>query len=119
MFAMVIFSRQERAYCQGEFYGGYSDSRQNNAQYAQAGWSGLKRSKPVLYHVLNFLNPPLLNNVLGNILSFFIAIGCLTAIFGFEGDARAVLILICIYFWTRLISLFVVMNLIGRGVLSP
>lgn len=38
---------------------------------------------------------------------------------GFEGEIKIIMILLSLYLWARIISFFVIISLVGKGVLAP
>ena len=115
----IFITMLSAAYVRGYYEESYTTYNENTpAEQDDTGWAQLKVDKPRLYNILIFLNPKPLNNVAGNILTLLFAIGTLGASIAFEGT-KALMILLSVYCWGRIISIFVIMNLVGRGILSP
>ncbi len=85
-------------------------------------WATLEAEKPWLAWGLKFFNPPFLLKVLGPLglgIMLLAGVGTFASAFAFEGISRGILIALALYCLGYLGSQFVVMSLVGQGVLSP
>jgi len=115
---MLAIPKNIKAYYEEQHYE-YSTPQQSDEEIRQEAWVKLNKDNPLLYNLLIFFNPPILNNLIGNIITIMVAVGSLAGLYAFEGEGKIIMFLIIFYSWGRIICLFIMMNLVGRGVLPP
>ena len=84
-------------------------------------WATLETQKPWLASWLKFFNPRFLSALgpLGLGVTLLVGMGALVSAFGFEGTPRVLLFVLALYCFGHLVSQFVVISLVGQGVLAP